>query len=258
MFEATLSEDFWGDEDFTCNQCHIIFTSRKGASEHAERKHNVRRLLIKDRAQVRVVVEPGDDCKVIKNIDVNMDSKGEYFEFMKEETAEEINTEDVKMEEPFNVNTSGEVGLQTDMEVSRVKDERAEGKEEVKDIKIEDEGKGPSGRVEYGEYIEEDEPETKFVPPTKKSKIVLIKAKPEIPYEEENEERAMPGFMTSGEDAQMDQILHVPQGTASVMDVHAAVDPIVLVGMLSSFGDQSSPVAKDVAKDGYLRCICKC
>ena len=256
MFEATLSDDFWGDEDFTCNQCHVIFTSRKGASEHAERKHNVRRLLIKDRAQVRVVVEPGDDCKVIKNIDVNMDSKGEYFEFMKEETAEEIKTEGGKMEEAFNVNTSEEVGLETEMDVNKVKDERTEGKEEVKDIKIEDEG--ASGRVEYGEYIEEDEPETKFVPPTKKPKIVLVKAKPEIPDEEENEERAMPGFMTSGSDAQMDQILQVPQGTASVMDVHAAANPSVLESILNSFGDQCSPVAKDVVKSGYLRCTCKC
>ena len=72
MFEATLNEDFWGDEDFTCNQCHITFTSRKGASEHAETKHHVRRLLIKDRAQVKVKAEPGDGCKAIDDIDKKM------------------------------------------------------------------------------------------------------------------------------------------------------------------------------------------
>ena len=233
MFEATLSDDSWGDEDFTCNQCHVIFTSRKGASEHAETKHNVRRLLIKDRAQVRVEVESEDNSEVIENIDVNMSSEGEYFEFVKEELSEEIKTEDVKMEETFDVNTS----------------------EEVKDIKTESKGEGnvtekQSGILENGEYIEEDKPEIKFAPPPKKPKIVLVKAKPEIPDEEENEERGMPGLTTSGEDAQngsyeMDRILHVPQGTASVMDVHAAVDPIVLGGIVSSFGDQGSPEYPD-------------
>ena len=49
------------------------------------------------------------------------------------------------------------------------------------------------------------------------------------------------------------QILHVPQGTASVMDVQAAVDPNFLVGIVSSFGDQGSPVAKDFAKAGHIR-----
>ena len=114
MFEATLSEDFWGEEDFTCNLCHITFTSRGGAREHAERKHKVRRFFIKDRAQIKVEVESGDDCEVINDIDVNMNSEGEYFEFMKEESSEEIKTEDVKMEE--DVNTNDEAGLQTDME----------------------------------------------------------------------------------------------------------------------------------------------
>ena len=68
MFEATLNEDFWGDEDFTCSECHITFTSRKGASEHAETKHQVKRLLIKDRAQVKVKTEPGDGCQAIEDI----------------------------------------------------------------------------------------------------------------------------------------------------------------------------------------------
>ena len=57
MFEANLSEDFWGDEDFTCSHCHIIFTTRKGASVHAETKHKVKSVFIKDRAQVRVEVK---------------------------------------------------------------------------------------------------------------------------------------------------------------------------------------------------------
>ena len=95
--------------------------------------------------------------------------------------------------------------------------------------------------------------ETKFVPPRKKLKIVLVKAKAEIPDEEESEERILSGFATSGENAQngsyeiMDQVLHVPQGTASVMDVHAAVDPLVLVNLVSSFGHQ------DLSKAGHLR-----
>ena len=38
-------------------------------------------------------VDSGDDCEVIENIDVKMDSKGEYFEFVKEETSEEIKTD---------------------------------------------------------------------------------------------------------------------------------------------------------------------
>ena len=48
---------------------------------------------------------------------------------------------------------------------------------------------------------------------------------------------------------EMDKILNVPEGTASVVDVHAALDPIVLVGIVTSCGDQQgSPVPKDVAK----------
>ena len=58
---------------------------------------------------------------------------------------------------------------------------------------------------------------------------------------------------TGGEDAQngcfeMDKILNVPEGTASVMDVHAALDPAVLADLATSCGDQDSrPVPKDVA-----------
>ena len=251
MFEATLSEDFWGEEDFTCNQCHVIFTSRRAASEHAQTKHKMKRLLIKDRAQVKVEVESGDDCELIDNIDVNTKSEGEYFEFVKEETAEEIKTEHVKIEEFLDENT--EEGLQIEeMDVSRVKVEDLEGKEEVKDIKIE-EGEEDVTKGQFVKHFVEDESETKFVPPRKKPKIVLVKAKTEIPDEEESEERTMPGFTTSGEDAQngsyeiMDQVLHVPQGTASVMDVHAAVDPLVLVNLVSSFGHQ------DLSKAGHLR-----
>ena len=48
---------------------------------------------------------------------------------------------------------------------------------------------------------------------------------------------------------EMDKILNVPEGTASVVDVHAALDPIVLVAIVTSCGDQQgSPVPKDVAK----------
>ena len=48
---------------------------------------------------------------------------------------------------------------------------------------------------------------------------------------------------------EMDKILNVPEGTASVVDVHAALDPIVLVAIATSCGDQQgSPVPKDVAK----------
>ena len=84
----------------------------------------------------------------------------------------------------------------------------------------------------------------------------MVKAKAEIPDEEESEERILSGFTTSGEDGQngsyeiMDQVLHVPQGTASVMDVHAAVDPLVLVNLVSSFGHQ------DLSKAGHLRYKC--
>ena len=130
MFEATLSEDFWGEEDFTCKQCHVIFTSRRAASEHAQTKHKMKRLLIKDRAQVKVEVESGDDCELIDNIDVNTKSEGEYFEFVKEETAEEIKTEDVKMEELLDENT--EEGLQIEeMAVSR--DQICPSKKEAED-----------------------------------------------------------------------------------------------------------------------------
>ena len=49
---------------------------------------------------------------------------------------------------------------------------------------------------------------------------------------------------TGGEDAQngcfeMDKILNVPEGTASVMDVHAALDPAVLADLATSCGDQA-------------------
>ena len=47
---------------------------------------------------------------------------------------------------------------------------------------------------------------------------------------------------TGGEGAQdgcfeMDKILKVPEGTASVMDVHAALDPAVLADLATSCGD---------------------
>ena len=55
---------------------------------------------------------------------------------------------------------------------------------------------------------------------------------------------------TGGEGAQdgcfeMDKILKVPEGTASVMDVHAALDPAVLENLATSCEDQDSPVPKD-------------
>ena len=178
MFEATLSEDFWGEEDFTCNECHVIFTSRRAASVHAETKHKVRRLLIKDRARVEVDVGHGDACEVIRDIDVNGNSEGEYFELMKEETVEEIKKEDI-----FNVNTNGRVGSQSenemDISVGNLKQEEGGVKVEVKDIKVEENKTGgPSVKVESWEYFEEDDAESKY--PAKKKKIVLMKAKPEI------------------------------------------------------------------------------
>ena len=178
MFEATLSEDFWGEEDFTCNECHVIFTSRRAASVHAETEHKVRRLLINDRAQVEVNVADGDACEVIRDIDVNGNSEGEFFELMKEETVEEI-----KKEEIFNVNTNGRVGSQSenemDISVSNLKQEEGGVKVEVKDIKVEENKTGgPSVKVESWEYFEEDDAESKY--PAKKKKIVLMKAKQEI------------------------------------------------------------------------------
>ena len=178
MFEATLSEDFWGEEDFTRIECHVIFTSRRAASVHAETKHKVRRLLINDRARVEVDVGDGDACEVIRDIDVNGNSEGEYFELMKEETVEEIKKEDI-----FNVNTNGRAGSQSenemDISVSNVKEEEGGVKVEVKDIKVEENKTGgPSIKVESWEYFEEDDAESKY--PAKKKKIVLMKAKPEI------------------------------------------------------------------------------
>ena len=138
-------------------------------------------------------VDPEDECEVIEDIDVNMNSKGEYVEFMEEETAEEIKNEEVKMEEPFHVNTKEEVGSLTLMDVN-------EGiKPNVKDIKVEDGEEnvtaGPSG-----EYIEEDQAESKFVRPAKKPKIVSVEESCETDSEEEgNKER-------EGEDSDSDSM----------------------------------------------------
>ena len=204
MFEATLSEDFWGEEDFTCNECHVIFTSRRAASVHAETEHKVRRLLINDRAQVEVNVADGDACEVIRDIDVNGNSEGEYFELMKEETVEEI-----KKEEIFNVNTNGRVGSQSenemDISVGNLKQEEGGVKVEVKDIKVEENKTGgPSVKVESWEYFEEDDAESKY--PAKKKNIVLMKAKPEILEEDGNGEGVAESVeadtgMDTGEDA---------------------------------------------------------
>ena len=142
--------------------------------------------------------DPEDECEVIEDIDVNMNSKGEYVEFMEDETAEEIKNEEVKMEEPFHVNTKEEVGSLTLMDVS-------EGIERnVKDIKVEDSEEkvtaGPSGRNESGEYIEEYDAESKFVPPAKKPKIVSVGENCETDSEEEgNTER-------EGEDSDSDSM----------------------------------------------------
>ena len=125
--------------------------------------------------------DPEDECEVIEDIDVNMNSKGEYVEFMEEETAEEIKNEEVKMEEPFHVNTKEEVGSLTLMDGGIERN--------VIDLKVEDGEEnvtaGPSG-----EYIEEDQAESKFVRPAKKPKIVSVEESCETDSEEEgNKER---------------------------------------------------------------------
>ena len=101
---------------------------------HTETKHKVRRLLINDRAQVEVDVGHGDACEVIRDIDVNGNSEGEYFELMKEETVEEIKKEDI-----FNVNTNGRAVSQSenemDISVSNVKEEEGGGSFRVKKLK---------------------------------------------------------------------------------------------------------------------------
>ena len=153
---------------------------------HAETEHKVRRLLIKDRARVEVDVADGDACEIIRDIDVNGNSEGEYFELMKEETVEEI-----KKEEIFNVNTNGSQSEnEMDISVGNLKQEEGGVKVEVKDIKVEENKTGgPSVKVESWEYFEEDETESKYAPPppAKKKKIVLMKAKPEILDEGEAE-----------------------------------------------------------------------
>ena len=135
----------------------------------------MRRLLIKDRARVEVDVGHGDACEVIRDIDVNGNSEGEYFELMKEETVEEI-----KKEEIFNVNTNGSQSEnEMDISIGNLKQEEGGVKVEVKDIKVEENKTGgPSVKVESWEYFEEDDAESKY--PAKKKKIVLMKAKPEI------------------------------------------------------------------------------
>ena len=135
--------------------------------------------------------DPEDECEVIEDIDVNMNSKGEYVEFMEEETAEEIKNEEVKMEEPFHVNTKEEVGSLTLMDGGIERN--------VIDLKVEDGEEnvtaGPSG-----EYIEEDEAESKFVQPAKKPKIVSAGESCETDSEEEgNKER-------EGEDSDSDSM----------------------------------------------------
>ena len=178
MFEVTLSDNFWGDEDFTCSQCNVIFTSRRGASEHAEAKHKVRRLCIKDRYRVKVFAEPRDGCEVIKDIGVKMNSEGEYFEFMKEETADEIKKEDIKAKEPFDVSTN---------------ERRREGVEVNATA-------GPSAKEEPGEYIEQDEVESKFVPSSKKFKVDIL-------VEEEKKEKRTKSAVAQypyGEDCETD------------------------------------------------------
>ena len=168
---------------------------------HAETKHKVRRLLIKDRARVEVDVGHGDACEVIRDIDVNGNSEGEYFELMKEETVEEI-----KKEEIFNVNTNGSQSEnEMDISVGNLKQEEGGVKVEVKDIKVEENKTGgPSVKVESWEYFEEDDAESKY--PAKKKKIVLMKAKPEILEEDGNGEGVAESVeadtgMDTGEDA---------------------------------------------------------
>ena len=60
--------------------------------------------------------------------------------------------------------------------------------------------------------------------------------------EQSDGEGAQNGFL------EMDKILNVPEGKASVVDLHAALDPTVLVDLVTNCGDQGSPVPKDVAK----------
>ena len=115
---------------------------------------------------------------------------------MEDETAEEIKNEEVKMEEPFHVNTKEEVGLLTLMDGGI--------EPNVKNIKVEDSEEkvtaGPSGRNESGEYIEEYDAESKFVPPAKKPKIVSAGESCETDSEEEgNKER-------EGEDSDSDSM----------------------------------------------------
>ena len=99
---------------------------------HAETEHKMRRLFIKDRARVKVDVVDGDACEVIRDIDVNGNSEGEYFELMKEETVEKI-----KKEEIFNVNTNGRVGSQSENEMDISVGNLKQGvKVKVKDIKV--------------------------------------------------------------------------------------------------------------------------
>ena len=159
-------------------------------------------------------VRPADECELIKDIVVNMNPKGE--------TAEEVKTGEVHMEEPFDANINEGVGSQTEMDVSvsEVNDEETERKVELKNVKVEGGEEnvtaGPSARRESGEYIEEDDTEFKFDPPKKKPKIVSeresksvgedceihseTRAKCEVPEEEANDEREE----ESGEDSDSD------------------------------------------------------
>ena len=149
-------------------------------------------------------VDPEDECEVIEDMYVNMNSKGEYVEFMEEETAEDIKNEEVKMEEPFHVNTKEEVGSLTLMDGGIERN--------VIDLKVEDGEEnvtaGPSG-----EYIEEDQAESKFVPPAKKPKIVSVEESCETDSEEEgNKER-------EGEDSDSDSMTPERYERQAKMDV---------------------------------------
>ena len=102
------------------------------------------------------------------------------------------------MSEPFYVNTIGGRGLQREMDISvdGVKEEEGQGKVEENDFKVEEDGSvtGPSSaKRESGEYIEQDETESKFVPPTKKKKIVSVNAKPEVLGEVGNDNKGAAG-----------------------------------------------------------------
>ena len=139
---------------------------------------------------------------MIKDIDVNINSQGEYVEFVEKETAEEV-----KMEEPFHVNTNAGVGSHTEMDVnvSEVNDEGIEEKVKVKDVTVEGIEEnitaGSSARSESGEYIEEDDTEFKpKIESVEEDCETYSESNPEIPEEESDEERE------SGDDSDSDSM----------------------------------------------------